>query len=292
MLRAITNRCGKVAVGAGAALALGAVPRFVSAAFIPPDAGNLEVWLNAGTGVTSSGGSVSAWADQSGNGNNATQAAAGDQPTLVSSDAAFNGQPVLAFNGSTDYMQSPLPFNAVGGMTVFVVASHDSVNTARGIVGGSQGNYGAASQWFLMQSTSNSNLAEINRDSTTNSSVTNGPLDTSPHVYALTYDGSAETLTQSVDGSSASSPALFANLSLSTLDIGSFIHFGAGFDFGDVNIGEILVYNTALSSADQATVENYLTSKYESVPEPGSLGVLVIAGGMALHRRRSRTSGR
>jgi hypothetical protein len=251
---------------AASAIAAGALPQLARAQFTPPDESNLEVWLNAGTGVTTGAGdAVSAWADQSGNGNNATQANTGDQPTLISSDPSFNNEPVLSFNGSTDFMQAPLPLNAAEGLTVFVVASHDSANPNRAILGGSQGNYGASSQWFLMQSTSNSNLVEINRDSATSASVTSGPLDTSTHVYAMTYNGGAETLTQTIDGSSASSQALFANMSLSTLDIGSLIHFGAGFDYGDVNIGEILVYDAALSSSEETTVENYLASKYDTV---------------------------
>jgi hypothetical protein len=271
------------------AILAGTLPRFANAAFTPPDSGNLEVWLDAGAGVTTgAGGAVSAWADQSGNGNNAAQATAGDQPVLVSSSAGFNNQPVLSFNGSTDYMQAPLPVSAAGGLTVFVVASHDSVNSNRAIVGGSQGNYGGSSQWFLMESTASSNLAEMNRDSSTNSSVTSGPLNTSTHVYTMTYNGSSETLSQTIDGSTSSSPALYANTSLTTLDIGSLIHFGAGFDYGDVNIAEILVYDSALDSTDAATVQTYLADKYtaSSVPEPGSFALLALTGGLAFRRRR------
>jgi hypothetical protein len=288
MRRSLSTLRNRWLITAGSALAATALPRFAAASFLPPSPGNLEVWLNAGTGVTAGGGgAVSAWADQSGNGHNATQSIAADQPVLVASSSSFNGQPALSFNGSTDYMQAPLPLSSAGGLTVFVVANHKSANTDRATVGGSQGDYGGSDQWFLMQSTASSNLAEIHRDSITTTSVTNGPLGTSAHVYTMSYDGSAQTLTQTVDGSTSSSPALFANMSLTTLDIGSLIHFGSGFNFGDVNIAEILVYNSALSPADDATVQSYLTNKYTAIPEPGSLSLLVVAGGLALRRRRS-----
>jgi hypothetical protein len=269
-------------------LIAGALPSLAQASFVPPDSANLEVWLNAGAGVTASGGNVSAWADQSGNGNNALQGTGADQPLFVSGSSTFGGQPSLSFNGTSDFMQAPLPVNAAGGLTVFVVASHDSANTNRATVGGSQGNYGGASQWFLMESTASSNLAEINRDSATHTSVTSGPLDTSDHVYTLTYDGGAETLTQTIDGSSASSQALFANMSLTTLDLGALVHFGSPFDYGNVNIAEVLVYDTALSSTDASTVQTYLSDKYTSVPEPGSIGLLIVGSGLAIRRRRRR----
>jgi hypothetical protein len=283
---AFSNPRSRWIISTSCALLAGTLPG-LAFAFTPPDSGNLLVWLDAGAGVTASGGSVSAWADQSGNGNNAAQATAGDQPTLVASSAGFNGQPVLSFNGSSDYLQAPLPVNTVGGLTVFIVAQHDSVSANRAILGGSAGNYGGSSQWFLMQSTASSNFAEINRNGSVNTSVTSGTLDTAAHVYAMTYNGGAETLTQTIDGSSSSSPAIFGNVSYTTLDIGALVHFGSPFDYGDVNIAEILVYDEALSSTDAAIVENYLSSKYvAAVPEPGCLGLMAIAAGIAMRRRR------
>src|ERR1700679_1461355 len=58
---------------------------------------NLQLWLKAGTGATSS-----SWLDQSGNGNNATQATTSAQPAVTANQINFN--PALVFNGSTDYM--------------------------------------------------------------------------------------------------------------------------------------------------------------------------------------------
>lgn len=49
------------------------------------------------------------------------------------------------------------------------------------------------------------------------------------------------------------------------------------------DIAEIIVYNQKLNSSDFTLVNDYLTAKW--LPEPGSLGVLVI-GAMVLVRRR------
>ena len=61
---------------------------------------NLFLWLkaNAGTSTTTNGQPVSSWADQSGNGNNATQGNAAVQPIYQTN--VINGQPTLSFNGT------------------------------------------------------------------------------------------------------------------------------------------------------------------------------------------------
>jgi hypothetical protein len=59
----------------------------------------LAVWLKADAGVTADGsGFVSAWADQSGNGNDALQSLAALQPTLAAS--SMNGKPSIRFTQS------------------------------------------------------------------------------------------------------------------------------------------------------------------------------------------------
>ncbi|MDJ0497436.1 MAG: DUF5011 domain-containing protein, partial [Acidimicrobiia bacterium] len=63
---------------------------------------DLGLWLRADIGVTASAGEVSSWADQSGNGNDATQGTAGQQPDLVVD--AVNGNPVVNFDGTNDFV--------------------------------------------------------------------------------------------------------------------------------------------------------------------------------------------
>lgn len=61
---------------------------------------SLALWLDAEdtASITLNGSTVSQWADKSGNGRNATQATAANQPTYTAADAVLNGKPSV---GST-----------------------------------------------------------------------------------------------------------------------------------------------------------------------------------------------
>lgn len=59
---------------------------------------NLVAHFKSDAGITESGGRVSAWADQSGNGNDATQSSASSQPYYRTS--RFNGRPSVQFLGN------------------------------------------------------------------------------------------------------------------------------------------------------------------------------------------------
>jgi hypothetical protein len=91
-------------------------PRAEAQASLPVTSGNV-LWLKADAGITQSGGYVSAWADQSGNGKDFTQGTASKQPAYVT--GVLNGKPVVRFDDSDDGMASSLNLSAP--YTVFIV---------------------------------------------------------------------------------------------------------------------------------------------------------------------------
>jgi len=70
-----------------------------SHAYLPSDnPTSLKAWFRNGVGVTSSGGVVSQWDDQSGNGNHLLQATGTKQP-------AYDGSAIITFDGVDDFMK-------------------------------------------------------------------------------------------------------------------------------------------------------------------------------------------
>lgn len=83
----------------------------------------IKLWLKSTEGITLNGSTVSAWADQSGNGQNAVQVTAASQPAYVANQ--LNGYPVLRFDGVNDYLQNTSL--VIGQPTTFFIVHTQNV---------------------------------------------------------------------------------------------------------------------------------------------------------------------
>lgn len=84
----------------------------------------LQLWLRADLGVTLNGSNVSAWADQSGNGDanrNAVQATGAQQPPFVASSASYGNQSVINFTSSTGLVTGTWSAALTQPFTVFLI---------------------------------------------------------------------------------------------------------------------------------------------------------------------------
>lgn len=94
-------------------------PKSGSPPFSPADLGSgLAIWLRADLGLTMGTG-VSAWADQSGNGRNYSQATGSRQPTL---GTAINGKETLHFTAAATQFLTRTGAYAFTAAHVFIVA--------------------------------------------------------------------------------------------------------------------------------------------------------------------------
>jgi hypothetical protein len=90
--------------------------------FVPTQLTGCMLWLRADLGVTLSSGFVSTWADQSGNGNNASQGASANRPGF--SQTAMNNLPAIQGNGNatTPFFMTTSAFTLGNAATIAVVA--------------------------------------------------------------------------------------------------------------------------------------------------------------------------
>ncbi|TGD73950.1 PKD domain-containing protein [Mangrovimicrobium sediminis] len=209
----------------------------------------LALLLEADTGVSLSGSTVTGWADQSGNGNDLVSN--GDP---VVANATPNGAPAIDFDGADDMLVrngglSGLPAGN-GDRTVYLVANYRGTgyggfawgtancNQTFGTIVNPAGNLmlqgwcfdlnsgvlGSGTGWLIQSSTLASGQLEH---------FLNGALiGSATHTY--------NTVPQKV--------AIGAELD--------------GTPFVDMQVAAVIVYDRALSSAEQAVVFDYLTNKY------------------------------
>src|SRR2546430_1104378 len=132
-------------------------PITVTAASTSPPAltvtNRLQLWLEAGGGVTTNaGGGVMLWADQSGHGNNAAPFDDTGAPLWV--DNAANGKPVLRFDGAGDYLEVPsTPSVAItGDIASFFVVKFDDFAALRGVWAKTDINFPAPTDYYTLRS--------------------------------------------------------------------------------------------------------------------------------------------
>ncbi len=228
---------------------------------ISPLPANLMLWLDADKGITTSGTAVTSWADQSGNGKNAT---GGTSPSLVASNPAFNNLPTVNFNGSSQYMNVDLAFLAGSAYTIFAVTAKNSSSTPAYFLGNSTGsNSGNSALQCGWRGDTTLRLAQYNNDLDGN-----GPAFTGSELASL-YGGKLDKSTGHHlyynDAQIASNANTTALSSSNSGTLGRvYIQQGQSFpnNYFNGDIGEILVYNAALSDADRQAVDAYLNGKW------------------------------
>lgn len=204
-------------------------------------------------GVTLNGSAVSAWADQSSNGNNLTQSTAAKQPAAAG--ATLNGVPLLGFNGS-QYLNGLTNAGIVGNaFTVFAVVQPSSTTGTPCIAsfgppsGGREYRLSAGKQDLVA-----ANVADVGQGAAVLSAG-------GSHVVALTYTGSSLQLWRngSADGAAVSVTQSF-NSGNSGVTVG--VHPGLTSDMWNGNIGTVLAFGRVLTASEIGQVDSYLGDKY------------------------------
>lgn len=204
--------------------------------------------------------SISQWSDlspQSMMKKHATQTTNARQPNYVKK--AINKLPAISFDGSTtagqqDFLNAPFALNpSATDITIFVVANFDNTSLTRYILkqdGADEGD-------ILYEDSGTIRSAVAHATASVGSSITSEES----VIYTVKLD-SSDTRYIYTNGSLDDSDILASRASLtSDLIIGA--SSSAGLNPFDGYIGEIIMYDRALTDSQQDEVEEYLSQKWD-----------------------------
>jgi glucose/arabinose dehydrogenase len=249
----------------GGAVTAGFVYRSAANAVLPSS--GLVAHFNADSGVTVTAGSVVlGWSDQSPQGND--MIAAGN-PTLLTN--ALNGHQVVDFDGAGDKLERVGSLNGLAAgaadRTVFVVANYRSTGYGGFAYGRGVGPPPSCNEVFGLIVAPDGNL------------MVQGWCDDFGSGIAGTGQGwlvqsavlSSGQLSHYQDGNLIDSRTHAYNTSLDAMVLGAELDSSP---FMDMQVAEVLIYDRALSTTEQAQLQSYLQDKYfnngglNSVPFP------------------------
>lgn len=221
---------------------------------VPKTIPGLMAWYRSDLGITTVSGRVSAWADQSGSGDanrNLVQAVAGNRPTIVASDASFNGRPSLTFaSADPDLLDRTGAWSAAIVQPATIYSVHMVTSLAAQVtyyddsaVSGSFGLAQSLGAGFIARA--GASIAGV--DNTTNK----------PTAMCVVFNGASSAyydaqLTATVSGNAGANGS-------TGLVVGTQAGAGAGLQG---SICEIIVYSGAHNGTQRSTLLSYLGTLY------------------------------
>jgi len=226
-----------------------------------------KYWWTADAGVTESGGAVSAWVDQVG-GLSIDQATGANQPTLTT-QAALNGENVIRFDGTDDYLQrSPISFVSDGyAWTNINIAYNNNGNINGSLI--AQSYFGDTTGRYSIIKDGGNYIVINSAFSSTHNIILESPATTGVKVEAFEYDASGNVRTWYNDFNTSSSySGGTSNLDLiqiTTLIFGAYNDTSTGVAAGykwNGDLAESIWVPSVLSAGDITNLQTYINTKY------------------------------
>uniref|UniRef100_A0A6M3IKR0 Uncharacterized protein n=1 Tax=viral metagenome TaxID=1070528 RepID=A0A6M3IKR0_9ZZZZ len=234
-------------------IGVGVSPAFRRGAprFSPLSIAGCKLWLDAAQGVTLNGSNVSAWADQSGAGNHATQGTALRQPAYAAAGWSA-GIPTVDFDASnTEWLSFAGTGFPADGLTVFCALSQTSTAARQAVIG-----TGDASSNAFLSSTNTSNVGAYHQGYRQLAAATTGKQALAWRRTSIPSGLKGWRGVASL-GEVAYSPAttfIWTAPKVGSLD-------GATW-YLNARVAEIIVYASSLSDANVAAVQAYLATRW------------------------------
>ena len=259
---------------------------------IPLTIDGLLAWHDASdsTTITSSGGLVTSWTDKSGNGNTLTAAGA-ERPTTDSRTIGglnaleFDGGSTIIYNGSTPPICSAIAGATISDLTIFMVINSDDFSTdgnnhSRPFFIGKPS--AGAGQVYTQLFDTEYNIYRRDETATVGiEEVTGSPLAISTnYILSWTIPSSDVRDTSFYRNNSLLTSAVATNNAAAT-GFTDLTHYCIG-DQGtgslrpwDGLIGEVLIYDSILSSDDLDSLYTYLGEKWGIIKQPDEISGLI-----------------
>lgn len=228
--------------------------------FQPNNLPGNTLWLAADSNVTNSGGVVSAWNDISGNGHVFGQSIPADQPILINNLPALNNQPVLRFDGASDYLNA-------GNVLNIGTNSFTSFYLAKG-TGSYYAKFGSGAAPFNIYGCYN--LGTEQGHELAGATYQTFPTTNATDYHVVSFIANRATsngklfrnFNQMVSNVTTGIPSASYNFTnTNPLLLGRYAMTGTPF-YLNGDVAEVIFYNVALSDADRQLVQNHLIYKY------------------------------
>lgn len=245
-------------------------------------AGKLTAWYKADSIIGSDGGSVSAWADSSGNGHNAAQATSARQPTLQTNE--LNSKSVVRFDGTNDILSdSDIADLDVGTGDIWMAAVFKSTDDS-----GVQFMFEKGTTSFALMTTA-AGVLNVRLGGATNIPLQNSGNWSRTGFVLVTASRVSSTCTGFVNGSAMDTTSTTNSGSISNSDVFDIGAAAVGGNPMTGDIAEILVGGATLRIKERLRIEGYLAEKYAlkaAMPTSHSYKVLKPAFGlMGIHNQ-------
>jgi hypothetical protein len=222
--------------------------------FAPDQIAGLEAWLEADAIGGADGDPVTTWQDSHTSNNDATGATG---QTLQTNE--INGLPVVRFDGVDDFMVVNNIVANDATRTIFFVGR----SLAAGYTAG-DGFFGFTAQSELEMAGASAGVSQFRwvQNQAGSNVLFGGVPTTTAHVFTLRFN-SATSADGYVDSGSATNFDPDNNYQASgTSSFAIAAKTEAGSTPGNIEVGEVLVYDSALSDTDLDTVRQYLSDKW------------------------------
>ena len=220
---------------------------------------SLRGWWRAEAGVTSSAGVVSAWADQSGYAHGFTQPTAGNRPT-VTTNATLNGQTVIRYTAANSQFFTAPTYTGPNSanLTLFFVANGTSYQSLIRFQ-----NSGGTFVVFPWNFGSPANSFITSSDGGTVGGIASGVVSSANNIAGARYTANTTNGMQTWLNGGINAQRTSTGATLPSQLLYSGMYSGGG-EFPNCDVGEMIVYHSALNDAQMVIVQNYLSAKFNS----------------------------